>query len=123
LDYYYEAYSDVKRKETLGQMMLQGQTMAMQQLLAGRDGNLELKPLDIGYSELTKDADKVVEKIYAHIGIPLSQQARKAMRDWEQENSQHKHGVHSHTLQTYGLTTELVESKLAPYMERFKHCF
>lgn len=120
---YQRAYSDVNRDAVLGPMMVHGFGMAMQAHLAGRDRHPQIAMLDIGYTELTRDALTAVERIYAHVGMPLSPQARAAMLEWEQQNQQHRHGVHRHSLASYSLDPAAVESLFGDYIRRFGACF
>lgn len=121
LVYYRKAYSDAERKQEIGSMMCEGQSMATQQFLASRDGRLPC--LDIGYGEVTKSAESVIEKVYAHAGLALSDRARRAMQEWETQNSQHKLGVHHHSLEEFSLTPESVGSNFAQYRDRFGSYF
>jgi Sulfotransferase family len=123
LNYYHAAYSDAERKKILGMMMAEGLSMGAEMHLAGRDNHPELKLLDVSYTELTSDAERVLEKVYAHAGMTLSDKARDAMRQWKQENSMHKLGEHKHTLEDFGLTREAVQSKYSSYIERLGHYF
>lgn len=69
------------------------------------------------------DMTGVIRKFYAHASMPLSDEAMRRMRQWAATNSQHKQGVHRHTLEEAGLTAELVREKFRPCIERFGHLF
>lgn len=120
---FYKAYSDAERKQLVGTMALEGLLRSMQQHMAIRDSHPDLNFLDIGYTELTKVAEQVMEKVYSHTGMPLSSGARLAMLNWDFENRQHKHGVHEHKMEEYFLTPEMVTSRLEDYIARFGHYF
>lgn len=115
-----KAYSDVDRTHEAGPGMLEFMAMVANQYLAGRDAHPDTKILDIGYPELTNNAERVVEKVYAYAGRQLSERARNNMHNWEEENRQHKHGVYKYSLAQYGITREMIEEKFRPYTERFK---
>jgi Sulfotransferase family len=121
--YFFAAYSDANRTQMLGVMNLDGLAMTAGQHMAARDSHPDLKFLDIGYTELTKNAVSAVEKIYAHIQQPFSDRARQAVDAWDRENRQHKAGEHAHTLEDYSLSAEIVNKKFSSYIERFSHCF
>ena len=110
-----KAYSDADRGKQAGPVMLE-----FNQYLAGRDAFPDVKILDIGYPELNKQSERVVEKIYAFAGRPLTDRARQSMRDWEQGNAQHKHGVYKYSLADYSITEEMITEKFRPYVTRFK---
>ena len=118
-----KAYSDVDRTQTAGPWMLEFMAMAAQHYVAGRETYPDVNILDIGYGELTNDSDGVAKTIYASANKPLSNKARKAMQQWEQENRQHKFGVFKHSLADYGITQEMVDAKFSAYNARFKKYF
>lgn len=118
-----KAYSDVNRAKQAGPVMLEFMAMAATQYLAGRDAFPEVKILDIGYPELTRQAESVAEKIYAFAGRPLSDKARQAMQHWEQQNAQHKHGVYKYSLADYSISEAMITEKFGPYAARFDRYF
>jgi Sulfotransferase family len=118
-----KAYSDADRSRQAGPVMLEFMAMAAMQYLAGRDAYPDVRILDIGYTELTKNPESVAGKVYAFAERDLSGKARQSMRDWEHENSQYKHGVYKHALENYAITQEMVTEKFRPYIERFGHYF
>lgn len=121
--YFQHAYSDVDRRSSIGNDVLEGIAASWDKHLAARDSDPALPLLDIGYAELTRDAGQVVEKVYAHAHMDLSDGAREAMRSWDRQNSIHKHGVHKHSLEGYGVTPALIQQKFRGYVDRFGHCF
>jgi Sulfotransferase family len=120
---FHAACSDVDYDALLGQAMIEGFRLTWAGHIAVRDSHPEIQFLDIGYTELTAHADRVVEKIYAHIGKPLSDRARLAMHRWDRDNTQYKKGVHRHLLERFGVTPEMVRDKLGFYIERFRDYF
>jgi Sulfotransferase family len=123
LYYYNVAYSLVDRRKILGPITVEGMAMQLEQSMTVRDSNPDLNLIDIGYTEITNSGEKIIEKIYAHAGMKLSDKARQAMRDWERDNVQHKLGVHKHSLEDYGLTREIVHGRFSNYIERFQQYF
>ncbi len=114
-----KAYSDADRGKQAGPVMLEFMAMAANQYLAGRDAFPDVKILDIGYPELNKQSERVVEKVYAFAGRALTDKARQSIRDWEQENAQHKHGVYKYSLADYSLTEDMITEKFQSYVARF----
>ncbi len=117
------AYSDIDLSKVLGPMVLEGLAMGIDAHMAAREQRPDLAVLDVNYSELTKDSERVAEKVYAHAGLVLSDRARQAMAKWESENTQHKQGVHKHSLEDFLLTQEMVRTRYQRYIDRFAHCF
>lgn len=120
---YYEAYSDAKIDKTIGAMMVEGQAGRIDLLLQARKEHPNLGVLDIGYTELTRSVDSVIEKIYKHADMPLSDQARVNMSAWENSNIQHKHGAHKYTPEQFGLELTEAEGRYQAYTEQFGHLF
>ena len=114
-----KAYSDAERGKQAGPVMLEFMAMAANQYLAGRDAFPDVKILDISYPELNKQSERVVEKVYAFAGRLFTDKAREAIRNWEAENAQHKHGVYKYSLADYSITEEMITEKFRPYVERF----
>lgn len=75
--------------------------------------------IDVPYRSILKDAGAVMERIHAEAGLPIDEAARGAMRAWEIENDQHKHGKHSYTLERYGITPADIDRAFAAYTDRF----
>lgn len=115
----HKAYSDADRGKQAGPVMLEFMAQAANQYLAGRDAFPDVKILDIGYPELTNQSEQVVKKVYAFAGRTLSAKAHKAMKDWDQENAQHKHGIYKYSLDDYAISKEMIEEKFHSYIERF----
>jgi Sulfotransferase family len=123
LHHYHKGYSNADRRELLGDVMVAALGVQMDTFLDQRDQHPELPTLDIAYSDLMRNEDQVVERIYAFAGMPLTAAARTAMRDWNAANAQHKLGVHKHSLEEYGLREDAVKRAYARYIERFANCF
>ena len=114
-----KAYSDADFRMQTGPAMIAGVAGTWSRHMAARREYPEIKRLDIGYSDTTKRAEVMVEKIYSHYGMPLSDRARQAMSTWEMENRQHKHGAHRHSLEGYGITEEMIRLAFGDYIEQF----
>lgn len=121
LEHYHQAYSNGSRKPTYGAMMLEGTAMGAESHMLSRDANPGLNILDVGYPDIIRNVELVLERIYAHAGLEFSEQAREATRNWERQNAQHRHGVHQHSLEEFGLSAEQAAARLRPYRDRFAH--
>jgi hypothetical protein len=76
--------------------------------------------IDVGHDEFVDDGLAVAERIHAHFEVPLSTEARSAMRAQVQANPKGKHGAHEYRLDDYGLRPEQVRQRFARYIERFE---
>ncbi len=120
---YHVGYSDIDHRLLLGQMMVEGLAIGREQQIAVRNAHPDLKVLDIPYSSTTANAETVLEQLYAYAGLQMSDQARQAMRSWEQENSQHKLGAHLHRLEDFGVNDDAVRTRFGVYIGRFGNSF
>ena len=60
-----------------------------------------------------------VEGIYKHFGLSIDGPADQAMKEHIRANPKDRHGKHEYRLDDWGMTTEEVVSRFAPYIERF----
>jgi hypothetical protein len=78
---------------------------------------LGLDILDIPYSELVRSPEAMIEKIYRFSGLPLSDESRKRMMDWNDANPKNKHGKHIYSLTEYGYTEEQIAAVFEGYID------
>jgi hypothetical protein len=74
---------------------------------------------DLSHAEVVSDAVGAVKRIYAHFGVPLSEEAERRLRAHREHNPPGKHGEHRYTLEEFGLTTTMIHDRYAAYLERF----
>jgi hypothetical protein len=75
--------------------------------------------VDVPYGEIVRDASGVIRRIYQAAGLPLTEEALKAMRAWEVANSQHKHGSHRYAFSDFDLDEARIADATRPYTRRF----
>lgn len=75
--------------------------------------------IDIQYTDIVSDPMNVVEKIYDRFGFTISDASRKAMLAEVHDSPQHQRGRHSYTLEKYGLTQEIIETRFSAYRDAF----
>ena len=71
--------------------------------------------IDIRFEDIVGNLPNVVERIYAHAGLPLSPDALEAMLQWDRENAMHKQGEFKYSLQELGLDEAVIRSRMARY--------
>ena len=123
LQSYFLAYSNTNRNHVTGKLLLESQSAMMGRHVSLRDQHPEIPIHDVGYTELVKNSATAIEKIYTHLGMTLTDRARRAMHQWEQANRQHQHGVHEYRLEDYCLSREEIDEKCAIYIERYRQYF
>ncbi|MEJ2132056.1 MAG: sulfotransferase [Gammaproteobacteria bacterium] len=75
--------------------------------------------LDVRYAELVSDPLAVVQRIYAHIGLAMTEAARAGMARYLAEHRQGRHGRHEYRLADYGLDPEREWSRFETYAQRY----
>jgi hypothetical protein len=73
---------------------------------------------DVYYQDLVQDPIGTVRRIHAHFGYELSRSMENRMQRWLRDNPQHKHGVHSYSLDEYGLSREELDAKFGGYLRK-----
>jgi Sulfotransferase family len=107
-----EAYSDFKLNPCIT-MELAAAQMDVHMDLRETAG---LRILDINSVETHASADRLAERIYGFIDLPLSDGARKRVLDCDANNPKHKWGKFEYSLEEYGLTGEEIDSRFARYL-------
>lgn len=62
--------------------------------------------LQVAYRDLVAQPLEVVAAAYAHAGRTLTDEARRSMQRWLDDNAQHKHGQHRYALADFGLSSD-----------------
>lgn len=76
-----------------------------------------LKVLDVSYATAVRSPEEMIGKIYRFAGIPLRNEARAKMLQWNAANPKDKHGRHAYSLADYGYAAERIEEAFAEYID------
>jgi hypothetical protein len=93
---------------------------ALDKFLAVRDRASPAQFLDVGFESIESDPLGTVERVYDFLGWPLTNEARAAMQGFLDANPKNKHGVHSYTLEQFGLSRTAEAARFRNYCERFR---
>jgi hypothetical protein len=74
---------------------------------------------DLHFEDLVADPVAQVRKAYQHFGIDWSPQCDSALRQWNADNPQHKHGKHSHRGEPLAIGYQQIRERFAAYIDRF----
>jgi hypothetical protein len=99
--------------------MLEQQAYGMQKIATVRaKPQFKDRFIDAHYLEVQADPMAVVQKIYAHFGLPLPEDTQVAMRAWlSRDRSEHGKGhKHSYQLDDYGLDYDKIDRILGDYI-------
>lgn len=93
---------------------------ALETFLAVRDSASPEQFLDVSFESIERDAFGTVERVYDFLGWPLTTVARTKMERFLAANPKNKHGVHSYTLEQFGLSRATEAARFRSYCERFQ---
>jgi hypothetical protein len=93
---------------------------ALAKFLAVRDRVSPAQFLDVSFESIESDPLGTVERVYDFLGWPFSAAARTTMSNFLAGNPKNKHGVHSYTLEQFGLSRSAEAARFARYCERFE---
>jgi hypothetical protein len=72
----------------------------------------------IDYRELVSDPRAAVEKMYADLGLPMTDAYRAVLAEEKQRAAEHA-TTHTYSLEEFGLDRDEIHTQLAPLFERF----
>jgi len=107
-------------RTALGPTVLEYLARSLARGLEARDRSDPQRFADFHYDRFMADPMSAVERIYDHFDLDFPPEAESAMREHVRANPQGKHGAHAYALAEYGLTPEMVKTRLAAYIERFE---
>lgn len=93
---------------------------ALEKFLAVRDRASPSQFLDINFESIESDPLGAVERVYDFLNWPLEAEARAKMQRFLDANPKNKHGVHSYTLEQFGLSRAAEMRRFRNYCERFR---
>ncbi len=80
-----------------------------------RRAHPDLPLLDVRFEDVVGDLSGVVERIYAHAGMTLTDGAHADMLRWDAENAMHKHGAFTYSLEDVGLDEREIRERMSGY--------
>lgn len=93
---------------------------ALDRFLAARERAPAAQFLDVGFEAIESDPLGTVERVYDFLGWPLTAAGRAAIEGFLAANPKNKHGVHSYTLEQFGLNRAAEIARFRNYCERFR---
>jgi hypothetical protein len=93
---------------------------ALDTFLAVRDRAPAAQFLDVNFESIEREPLGTVERVYDFLGWPLASDARNALQSFLDANPKNKHGVHSYTLEQFGLSRSAETARFRNYCERFQ---
>jgi hypothetical protein len=106
--------------QVLGPVIMDFYATSLERGLAARARFDPARFIDVTHDACVADPAGVVAGIYAHFGLPMSDEARTAMAAHVARHPKGEHGEHTYALEDYGLDVARVRARFAPYIERFQ---
>jgi hypothetical protein len=91
----------------------------MRRFLAVRDEVGEDRFIDVRNDDVVKRPIATFERIYDHLGMPLTSPLRARLEDYNSRNAPGAFGTHRYTAEEYGLTDAAIRAAFRDYGERF----
>ncbi len=105
----------------VGRFILEHYVVGMQRALAARDQLGEHRFLDVAQRDVEHDAVGTAERIYAFLGLELTDDVRAAMTAFAAENQRGARGEHTYTAEEFGYTADGIRAAFGGYLDRFGH--
>ena len=80
-----------------------------------RRAHPDLPLLDVRFEDIVGDLPALVERVYTHAGMTLTDPPRTNMVRWDAENAMHKHGTFTYSLDDVGLDEQEIRERMSGY--------
>ncbi len=87
--------------------------------MAVREQYPEAQFYDLHFADFVADPMAQVQKAYQQFGIDWTPECEAALRQWSEDNPQHKRGKHSHSGEQLAVSKEQIQERFASYINRF----
>jgi hypothetical protein len=111
--------SDRDDSAVIGEQQVELWREALWRAVSYRDEVGDERFADISFVELQSDPVPVLKQAYEKIGLDLSPEAERRMRDWRTANPPGAHGTHDFSLNEFGLSADHVRERFGFYLDRF----
>lgn len=106
-----------------GRKAIDLQHAAVMKAMKAREQAGESQFIDVSYHDVLADPVRSLEWIYDQAGLSLSPRHADAIRSWQADHPQTKHGTHKHSPEEFGMNGDEINAMFRPYTERFGHGF
>jgi Fe-S cluster assembly scaffold protein SufB len=79
----------------------------------------EEKFMHVSYYHMLQHAEEEMRKIYAFSGLAADEKVLAGMQAVNEENKQHKYGVHRYDLKDFNVSVEEIDEAFADYRKKF----
>jgi hypothetical protein len=111
--------SDRDDKVDVGAQQLDLWSEALRRAIEFRDQVGEGRFADMTFREMQSDPIGALARAYEKLGLVFSEQTERRMAEWRLVNPPGAHGVHSSSLDDFGLDAAGVRERFGFYLDRF----
>jgi hypothetical protein len=122
-DLYYElcqVLSDDVDRAYLGRLNEEIWEVGMRRLIAFRDRGQAGRFFDLHFERVQKNPIHEIEALYAWLGEPLTDEARRRMVAWRTNTPRDKHGRHEYDPAAFGIDIPRLRERFSFYSDRFE---
>ena len=101
----------------MGRSVMEWYALSLERGLEQRAGFPPSLFFDCSQREFVEQPMALVERLYSSFGLPLEATSRQAMQAHIAANPRGKHGRHHYDLASFGLTSELIDTRFAFYTD------
>jgi len=110
-------YTDETNPVRTGQELLRGWGEHLQRFLRDRESlGMESRCVDFHFDEFVGNQMRIVDRIYQRFGWQLDPQSRARMEEFLQQERKDKHGVHTYSLEEFGISPVNFDDKFMNYI-------
>ncbi|MDX1510535.1 MAG: sulfotransferase [Nitriliruptorales bacterium] len=113
------AVSDHVDPHEVGRDQLDTWTWGLERTMEARKKLPAERVVDVHFTDTVNRPVETVARIYEHFGLELTAAVEQGVRDYLAENPRTKHGVHTYTLDEFGIDPDEADNAFAGYRERF----
>ncbi|MEE2675274.1 MAG: sulfotransferase [Myxococcota bacterium] len=110
--------TDVVDSHWVGEAVRSRYHAALERCMRARERYAPERFIDVDYRAVGRDAIGEARRIYEWLGLELTGDAERAMRQWSQDNARERRAAHEYTLEEFGFTREGLASDFAEYRQR-----
>ena len=116
------AFSDHQDPQAIGRENLAHFADHLERAMLLRDspGHWQDRFLDVYYHDLIKDPIGQIREIYHQLDLTLTNAVVNKMERFLKEEPKDKRGVHTYSLERFGLHAEMITAHFKSYLERFQ---
>lgn len=114
------AVSDHVDPHEVGRDQLDTWTWGLARTMAARQDLPADRVIDIHFTDTVERPVETVTRIHEHFGLEMTPDVERGVRDYLADNPRTKHGVHTYTLEEFGIDRDEADEAFAGYRDRFE---